>query len=355
MLPDLLLADAIGGYAAPVSNAADTRRDEAHLHDHAVNLYDDEVDLIRAVALHVLDGGPTLGQRIVVVATAEHRAAIDEALIAMDADPVEMRRSGEYLSLDAADTLARFMVDGSPDRALFVATITEALSAVAGDGRPPRVYGEMVALLWDEGNVVAAIELEALWNDLAVDHDFSLLCGYPMRALERHADLEAIRDVCRLHTALVPPRRYRGPGQSEQPTVDVVERSEVFLRVPEAVGGVRKWLRVTLSAWDERDLIDDANVVASELATNAIRHAESPFRVTVTRITTDDGRMIRLSFDDLSAGHPALNDTAHEQVGGRGVHLVAQLAWRWGVDGSAGGKTVWAEFRARDRRAVPRA
>lgn len=358
MLPDVLIADAISGYAAPDTrgsgSAAGAVEDQPHLHDHAVNLYDDDVDLINAVALHILDGSLTLGQRMIVVATPEHRQAIDDALVARGADPAELRRLGEYLSLDAAEVLDRFMVDGSPDPARFQRTLTELVTSVSGDGRPPRIYGEMVAVLWDQGNVAAALDLESMWNDVAADLEFSLLCGYPMSALERHADLEAIRDVCRLHTGLVPPRRYRGPGHAELPAVDVLERAEVFLRVPEAVGGVRKWLRATLAAWDEHDLIDDANVVASELATNAIRHAESPFRVTATRITTEEGRMIRLSFDDLSDGRPALNDADHDQLGGRGVHLVAQLAWRWGVDSAGGGKTVWAEFKARERRRTPR-
>jgi hypothetical protein len=56
---------------------------------------------------------------------------------------------------------------------------------------------------------------------------------------------------------------------------------------------------------------------------------------------------VRLAVQDLSAGHPALNDKSTEELGGRGVHLVAQLASRWGVDTSAGGKTVWAEFAPR--------
>jgi anti-sigma regulatory factor (Ser/Thr protein kinase) len=344
MSPEVLIAEAIAYDGAPVTAA----------HEHAATLYDDESDLIAAVAAHLLNGGHQDGQRILVVATPEHRASLGEALIERGADPAGMRRSGDYLALDTAELLSRFMINGAPDAARFTESIRQALAAVSGDGRPPRVYGELVAVLWDEGNVTAAIEVETLWNELAAHHSFSLLCGYPMAALERHAELEAIRDVCRLHTTLVPPRRYRGYAQAESPSVDVVERSEVFLRVPEAVGGVRKWLRATFAAWDEHDLIDDASVVASELATNAIRHAQSPFRVTATRITTDDGRMVRLSFDDLSLGHPALNDTEHEQVGGRGVHLVAQLAWRWGVDSTPGGKTVWAEFRARERRSAPR-
>ena len=348
MLPELLLAEAMSGYSAPIaSGSGPAAVAEPHLHDHAVNLYDDEVDLIAAVALHVLDGGLTLGQRIVIVATPAHRAAIDEALTARGADPDELRRSGEYVSLDAAETLARFMVDGRPDPQLFATTIADALASVSGDERPPRVYGEMVALLWDEGNVLAALDLESMWNDLAAEHDFSLLCGYPMSALERHADLGAVRDVCLLHTGVVPPRRYHALPAPVLPSADVQERSEVFLSVPTAVGGVRRWLRATLRHWGEDALVDDANVVASELATNAIRHAHSPFRVTLTLLTTDGVRQVRLAVEDLSAGQPTLNPHDTDELGGRGVHLVAQLASRWGVDPSPAGKTVWAEFLTR--------
>jgi len=346
MMPELLLADAVGGDALPTPRSCPPQA-TGQRHDHQVNLYDDERDLIRAVALHVLAGGLTLGQRIIVVATPAHRSAIDDALLARGADPDQLRCSGQYLALDAAETLALFMRDGVPDPQLFVQTISGAFASVSGDDRPPRVYGEMVALLWDEGNVTAAIALESLWNDRATEHDFSLLCGYPMAALGQHDDLGAIRDVCRLHTGLVPPRRYRAHLNAAPFEGEVLERTEIFLRVPEAVGGVRRWLRATLRHWDEHGLIDDAGVVASELATNAIRHADSPFRVTVSRISTDEGRMLRLSFDDLSDGWPALDSTEHEQLGGRGVHLIAQLAWRWGVENRPSGKTVWAEFRAR--------
>ena len=41
-----------------------------------------------------------------------------------------------------------------------------------------RVYGEMVDLLWNTGRADAALALEVLWNELAAQHAFSLLCGY---------------------------------------------------------------------------------------------------------------------------------------------------------------------------------
>lgn len=341
MLPETLIADAISAFVDPVSASAGQRT----THDHAVSLYDDEADLIRDVALHVLQVGLISGQRILIVATSAHRAALDLALSARGADPAELRRAGSYLALDAAETLARFMVDGRPDAARFAATVRDAFDSLSGDTRLPRVYGEMVALLWHEGNVTAAIELERLWNDLAGELEFALLCGYPMTALERHADLEAVRDLCHVHTGLLPPRRYGTKAGHVASSPEIAERSEVFLSVPEAVAGVRHWLKAALLHWDEHGLVDDAIVVASELATNAIRHAHSPFRVTVTRVSDDSVSFVRLVFEDLCTDQPALNSRDTDDLGGRGVHLVAQLASRWGVDASPVGKRVWAEFQ----------
>ena len=70
-------------------------------------------------------------------------------------------------------------------------------------GRPVRAYGEMVALLWDDGLVNAAIQLEAMWNELGQAHPFSLLCGYPAGSVTRDGYLDAFAAVCRLHREVV--------------------------------------------------------------------------------------------------------------------------------------------------------
>ena len=67
-----------------------------------------------------------------------------------------------------------------------------------------RIYGEMVAVLWDQGNVAAAIELERLWNDLAIRHPFSLLCAYPTSAFHTDAGAEQFLQVCAQHSAVIP-------------------------------------------------------------------------------------------------------------------------------------------------------
>ena len=66
----------------------------------------------------------------------------------------------------------------------------------------------MVALLWDDGNVAAALELEDLWNDLAATRAFVLLCAYPMRAFEDPASAAAFKRICDQHSAVIPSEPY---------------------------------------------------------------------------------------------------------------------------------------------------
>jgi len=82
----------------------------------------------------------------------------------------------------------------------------------------------------------------------------------------------------------------------------------------------------------------DAAIVAAELAANAVRHARSPFTVTVSWLP----RRVRISVQDQVSldGVPLVARPGH------GLHVVAQIAARWAVDPLPGGKVVWAELPA---------
>jgi hypothetical protein len=56
----------------------------------------------------------------------------------------------------------------------------------------------MVALLWADGQTGAAVDLEALWNELAGQYSFSLLCAYPASIV--HGD-DVADDLAHLHAA----------------------------------------------------------------------------------------------------------------------------------------------------------
>src|SRR6478736_4641202 len=142
------------------------RRSTALPHDHAVTFYDEDDDLAASVADFVMEG-VALGEPTIMVATVEHRAIIDETLLRRGLDVHEAKRSGQLRLLDAEETLASLIRGGLLDAPTIRLTVGALIDATAANGKRVRVFGEMVALLWKQGNVAAAIELEGLWNDLA--------------------------------------------------------------------------------------------------------------------------------------------------------------------------------------------
>lgn len=69
-------------------------------------------------------------------------------------------------------------------------------------------FGEMVAILWAEGNHRAAIQLEKLWNTLAETRAFSLRCAYPMPRFDRGEHSEPFLQICAEHEGVIPTEAY---------------------------------------------------------------------------------------------------------------------------------------------------
>ena len=84
---------------------------------------------------------------------------------------------------------------------------------------------------------------------------------------------------------------------------------------------------------------DAARVIVSELASNAVRHARTPFEVTV-RVTD----VVWVGVRDGSPRPPRVLFASSSDISGRGLLLVSNLATRWGIDWRDGDKVVWAEL-----------
>src|SRR5262245_29936491 len=96
-----------------------------------------------------------------------------------------------------------FMVADWPDLASFLHVIGPPLGQAAEAGRPIRIFGEMVALLWDAGLASAAIEVETMWDELRTQYPFSLLCAYPAQSVCCAHHLDALTEVCRIHAEVI--------------------------------------------------------------------------------------------------------------------------------------------------------
>ena len=170
--------------------------------EHFVQFYESEAFLAESVAAFIA-GALAAGNRAIVIATPEHRSAIADVLMSRSVDAPGAIRRGQLVSLDAAETLEKFMVNGSPDARLFRETIGPLIARLTEGGRTLRAFGEMVALLAAQGNRSGAIQLEDLWNGLGEEHMFTLFCAYPIGQFNGAADFESFEHICGQHTRVV--------------------------------------------------------------------------------------------------------------------------------------------------------
>lgn len=127
--------------------------------------------------------------------------------------------------------------------------------------------------------------------------------------------------------------------------------TQTFPPEPASVRAARHWLAAALT---ERGLVsasDAAASLVSELATNCVIHARTPFTVDLVQ----DGDVVRVSVSDTSPVQARMRSYGLDSTTGRGLRLVASLASTWGVEGDRSGKTVWFEVTAGsdDRPGIP--
>jgi PAS domain S-box-containing protein len=194
-------------------------------HDHTVEFYEDDFALIESLTLSI--GGALLeGRSAIVIATPIHRERFTAALKSRGLDPDLIVRQGRLRMLDAAQTLSLFLIDEYPDAALFhrrVGGLVQQLAATSqGQDRRIAAYGEMVALLWADGNRQAALDLEQLWNQLAIEHSFHLHCAYPMRLFGAAGDADRLRQICSQHSEVISPSYASHPSAESSSLHNVI-------------------------------------------------------------------------------------------------------------------------------------
>ncbi|KUO20054.1 SpoIIE family protein phosphatase [Streptomyces dysideae] len=179
---------------------------------------------------------------------------------------------------------------------------------------------------------------DGLIEDRDLDIDVAL---ERLRAALSHAD-RAPEQTCESVLRVLP-----GPGSTDDVTL-LVARTRALSADhtacwdvptdPAAISAVREAAVRQLTAWGLEDCAFTTELVLSELATNAIRHATGPVQVRLLR-----DRVLICEVSDGSSTSPHLRQAAATDEGGRGLFLVAQLAQRWGTRYTPRGKVIWAE------------
>jgi hypothetical protein len=153
---------------------------------HLMQLFDSDLSLADNVA-HFVGQGLARDEQVLVVMSGERWNAVAIRLALLGCPVDDALRFGQLVVRDADE---------------FFATVGSLIEAQSACGRPLRVYGEMVDVLIAQGHYAAALELEELWNGLADQHPFTLLCGYTSGHFGDPHSAADLRRICAAHGSI---------------------------------------------------------------------------------------------------------------------------------------------------------
>lgn len=257
--------------------------------DHAVQVYDDLAELANSVGRY-LDAGFGRGEPGVLIATAAHRHAFAAELRSRGWDTDQLEGKGLLVCLDAQQTLDMFMDGDSPSAEPFEQVVGGAIDdlAVRFPDKTIRAFGEMVDLLWRQGNEAGAIALEDLWNELAESRRFALLCGYHLDIFDIDVQISALPKIIRVHSHPRPAadtsRLAAAVDKALAETLGPFEAGQIYLQVAEQVPRTQLPRAQAVLMWLSQQQTPNAQRVLDRVRTHytslreaASAHSRAPF------------------------------------------------------------------------------
>jgi DcmR-like sensory protein len=196
--------------------------------DHIVQLYQDQQFLNRAVCRFAA-GAIANGEGVILVPTAAHWEAFRPRLEAEGVDVEGSQARGQLTVVDADELLPRFMRDAMPDAPVFLGLAAQVIAKARGQDRYPKVrwWGEMVNVLWEQGNVAASMSLEDQFDRLAKHHEIAIFCSFVMDNFNSEVHSRLLPRLGQNHSHLIPVEDYarleRAVGDALRQTVGATD------------------------------------------------------------------------------------------------------------------------------------
>jgi PAS domain S-box-containing protein len=220
---------------------------------HSAQFYDDDACFLSKSSEYI-STALNDGSVVVVIATEPHREGLAERLRTMGVDLATAEEQGRYIALDAIETLATFMLAGMPDRTRFfdfMDSILRPTNVTDESCLPTVALGETVALLANEGNFEAAIQLEQLWSDLVPKYSLSLRCAYPMSSFHQAEHGKHLHSICAEHAHVIPGENYAGVATDEERMRAILHFQQQTLALESALANLKQ-TEETLRLCEER-------------------------------------------------------------------------------------------------------
>lgn len=185
---------------------AETSETGIHDQGHALQFYTDDAVLLDELAV-LFRGSLGEGRSVAAIMTSSHRSGLERRLLAQGVDVSEATQNGRFCMFDADQALSEFMQPAGPNRERFLLQFGNLLRKLKGTsvaiGGGIVVFGEMVAVLWEQKKYEAAIRLEELWNELGLTSSFYLCCAYPANIFRAGLTLFPYAEICAQHSHVV--------------------------------------------------------------------------------------------------------------------------------------------------------
>jgi anti-sigma regulatory factor (Ser/Thr protein kinase) len=136
---------------------------------------------------------------------------------------------------------------------------------------------------------------------------------------------------------------------TSQLTAETLSRAFTVSPVPLSAPATRRWVRQMLHRWHLTQLSERAEVLVSELVTNAIRHADTG-GAPITTLMIYTAGTLRIEVRDRDAANLPIRRPPSHEGQGHGLRIVEAYAHRWNVRPTDRGKIVWAELDIRPQR-----
>jgi hypothetical protein len=215
--------------------------------DHIVQLYQDQDFLNRAVCRFAA-GAISNGEGVILVPTQAHWEAFRPRLEAEGVDVKAAQGRGQLTVVDADELLPRFMHDTMPEAPVFLGLASETIANARDGGRYEKVrwWGEMVNILWEQGNVAGSMSLEDQFDRLAHQHEIAIFCSFVMdnfnsevhtrmlpRLGQNHSHLIPVEDYARLERAVTEALRETvGPNDARVLQEELLSRYSAAFKMP---------------------------------------------------------------------------------------------------------------------------
>jgi len=168
---------------------------------HIVQIYETDEVLIETL-MGFIESGINVEDCCLIIATGDHLTSLEDHLHAHGFDIESLVAEGRYMPVNAEKMLSQFLVNGCPNKELYMQRGADIMTKARATKRMIRMFGEMSPLLWSMGHKTTALEMEQLANEFCAMESVCVFCAYSKEIFENDAS-PFVDHICAEHNKVI--------------------------------------------------------------------------------------------------------------------------------------------------------